>query len=139
MAYTIELSFNIHKHSSISQLCQHQRALANSYNCELQYFMNETENSGKNLSRNDCIHVIVFNEDHYLDFIHFLSKVYHEKSLYIECIYREDNSCNIVYISGRYLKRLDKNTAREIKRKYKKTILSNNDNEKTQILKILSQ
>ena len=40
--------------------------------------------------------------------------------MHIDCVYREDNSCNLLYISGRYLERPDKNTARDIKRKYQK-------------------
>lgn len=120
MAYTVELSFDIRKNSSMNTFCHQQRLLAKNYNCESQYFMNEIEGKGSKTTRNDCIHVVIFNEDSHKNFIDFLKVVYRERCLYIECIYREDNSCNLIYISGRYLKRLDKNTAREIKRKHQK-------------------
>lgn len=137
MAYTIELSFDICKNSSVGEFCHYQRSLAKQYNCEFQYFMNEIDGKGNKTTRSDCIQVVIFNEEQYQNFIDFLSVVYKQRSLYIECIYREDNSCNLLYISGRYLKRLDKNTAREVRRKYQKRQSETKDIYHDQILNIL--
>ena len=137
MAYTVELSFDIRKNPSINTMCHQQKILAKQYNCEFQYFMNETEGTGSKFTRNDCIHVIIFNEDNYNSMLDFLKSIIKQRSMYVECVYREDNSCNLLYISGRYLKRLDKNTARDIKRAYQKKISTNKDNYHQQILNIL--
>ena len=137
MAYTVELSFDIRKNPSINTMCHQQKNLAKKYNCEFQYFMNESEGTGSKFTRNDCIHVIIFNEDNYTSILDFLKSVIKQRSVYVECVYREDNSCNLLYISGRYLKRLDKNTARDIKRAYQKKISTDKDNYHQQILNIL--
>lgn len=137
MAYTVELSFDIRKNHSINTMCHQQKILAKQYNCEFQYFMNESEGSGSKFTRNDCIHVVIFNEDNYNSMLDFLKSIIKQRSMYVECVYREDNSCNLLYISGRYLKRLDKNTARDIKRAYQKKISTNKDNYHQQILNIL--
>jgi len=101
--------------------------------------MNEIEGKGNKTTRSDCIQVVNFNEDQFQNFIDFLNIVYRQRCLYVECIYREDNSCNLLYISGRYLKRLDKNTAREIKRKYQKKQSDIKDIHQEQILNILKK
>lgn len=137
MAYTLELSFDIRKNHSINTLCHQQKNLAKQHNCEFQYFMNEYEGVGNKFTRNDCIHVIIFNEDNSNSMLEFLKSIINQRSMYVECVYREDNSCNLLYISGRYLKRLDKNTARDIKRAYQKNIYTNKDNYQEQILNIL--
>ena len=137
MAYTVELSFDIRKNPSINTMCHQQKILAKQYDCEFQYFMNESEGTGSKFTRNDCIHVIIFNEDNYNSMLDFLKSIIKQRSMYVECVYREDNSCNLLYISGRYLKRLDKNTARDIKRAYQKKISTNKDNYHQQILNIL--
>ena len=137
MAYTVELSFDIRKNPSINTMCHQQKILAKQYDCEFQYFMNESEGTGSKFTRNDCIHVIIFNEDNYNSMLDFLKSIITQRSMYVECVYREDNSCNLLYISGRYLKRLDKNTARDIKRAYQKKISTNKDNYHQQILNIL--
>jgi len=137
MAYTVELSFDIRKNPSINTLCHQQRTLAKQYNCDFQYFMNEVEGMGKKFIKNDCIHVVIFNEDNYTDMLSFLKYILKQRSMYIECVYREDNSCNLLYISGRYLKRLDKNTARDVRRSYQKKLSSKTDNNQIQIHKIL--
>ena len=137
MAYTVELSFDIRKNPSINTMCHQQKILAKQYDCEFQYFMNESEGTGSKFTRNDCIHVIIFNEDNYNSMLDFVKAIITQRSMYVECVYREDNSCNLLYISGRYLKRLDKNTARDIKRAYQKKISTNKDNYHQQILNIL--
>ena len=137
MAYTVELSFDIRKNPSINTMCHQQKILAKQYDCEFQYFMNESEGTGSKFTRNDCIRVIIFNEDNYNSMLDFLKSIITQRSMYVECVYREDNSCNLLYISGRYLKRLDKNTARDIKRAYQKKISTNKDNYHQQILNIL--
>ena len=139
MAYTVELSFDIRNNSSVNTFCHQQRSLAKQYNCDFQYFMTEIEGKGNKTTRSDCIQVVNFNEDQFQNFIDFLNIVYRQKCLYVECIYREDNSCNLLYISGRYLKRLDKNTAREIKRKYQKKQSETKDIHQEQILNILKK
>ena len=120
MAYTIELSFDIRKLSSMNEICNKQRELASQYNCEMQYFMNEIEGKGRSTIRSDCIHVVIFDESHYNDFLKFIRVIYQNRCLYIECIYREDNSCNLIYVSKHYLKRMNKKDAKEIKKKYQK-------------------
>ena len=120
MAYTVELSFDTKKNSSTNLFCLEQRSLASQYECEFQYFMNEIEGKGNKIYRSDCIHVVNFNEDKFSNLLEYLAIIYRQRCMHIDCIYREDNSCNLLYISGRYLKRLDKNTARDIKRKYQK-------------------
>jgi len=137
MAYTVELSFDIRKNSSVNSFCLEQRSLANNYNCEFQYFMNEIEGKGNKTYRSDCIQVVNFTEDKFSNLLDFLAIIYRQKSMHIDCVYREDNSCNLLYISGRYLKRLDKNTARDIKRKYQKQNQEKLDHCRDNIMQIL--
>ena len=122
MVYTVELSFDARKHSTTHAFCQSQRELALEYECEFQYFMNDVQRKKKKFIKNDCIQVVHFPENKTKQFIDFIKDIYKKKMVYIECIYSGDNIYNFIYISGRYLKRMNKIDAKELKAKYKNKI-----------------
>jgi len=49
----------------------------------------------------------------------FIEDMRSEKIGYIDCVYRDDISCDLLYASPKYLRRLDKKTSLEIRRAIK--------------------
>lgn len=119
MVYTVELSFDAKNHSTVNTFCRSQREIALSYECESQYFMHDVIEKKNKIIKNDCIHVVHFSQHLPNKFIEFLKKIYKMNSVYIECIYSGDINYKFIYISGRYLKRMNKIDAKTLKDKYK--------------------
>ena len=123
MGYAIELSFDARKHKSLLGNTEDRRKLASDYGCEMQYFMHEIEGKGRRTLRSDSIHVVLFHEEDLSNLLDFIRCIRREKAIYVECIYRDDCTCDLLYASPKYLQRMDKSFARTFKRKLKtKTI-----------------
>lgn len=137
MVYTVELSFDARKHATINEFCYSQRLLASSYHCEIQYFMHEVLQCKNKITKNDCIHVVHFSDTMKRNFIDFIKEIYKKKMVFIECIYSGDNNYNFIYVSGRYLKRMNKMDAKDLKLKYKEKY--NDDLVKKEILNIFKK
>ena len=119
MGYAVELSFDIVKTSCLSQKQHVLTSLANEHNCTCTYSSFETEGIGKNVYRNESLHVVMFDNEDITYMLEFVKKVRRNKIAYIECIYDDDCSCDLLYASPKYLKMLDKPTSLRIRRNLK--------------------
>jgi hypothetical protein len=119
MGYAIELSFDVRKQRSLVTTTEERRKLAIQYGCEMQYFMHEIEGKGRRILRSDGIQVILFSEEDVDSLLEFIRVVRRDRSTYVECVYRDDCTCELLFASPKYLQRMDKNLARTFKRKLK--------------------
>lgn len=117
MGYTIEISLDVRKPNMLIKSVKERREMADYHLCEMQYFMHEIEGKKRTIIRSDSIHVVYFSEDTFCNLINYIKNIRKEKGLYIECIYRDDNSTNLLFVSPKYLQRMDKNIAKEYKKK----------------------
>lgn len=104
MGYNIELSFNILKHSNVTELQNNIVNLANECLCNFYYHNYEYENSIKHI-RSHSITTLNFDNTEIDNLVKFLRNVKHIKGLYIENIYNEDSSV-ILYASKYYIKEM---------------------------------
>jgi|TARA_B100000575_G_C23021016_1_gene587930 hypothetical protein len=131
MGYTIEISVDVRKPNMLLKSVRQRRELAEAHLCEMQYFMNEIEGNKRQIIKNDSIHVVYFAELQFQNLLDFIKNLRKDKSFYIECIYRDDNSTNLLFVSPKYLKKMDKNVAKNFQKEMKKKII---DEEKMAIL-----
>jgi len=129
MVFTIELSLYKNKDKSQMNYNVERREQAELFDCKMQYFIHEIEGKRHNIIYNDCIHTVIFESNDFENLINYIKLVRHEKLYYIECVYRDDLSCDILYVSPRYLKKLNKNSAKTIKSNMNKYV----DEQKTAI------
>jgi len=127
MGYTVEVSFDISKKSALTMFQDEQRAIANKYDCEMQYFIHDIYGSGKKIKRCDCIHVVLFNDSNYELLIKYIKYIKEQRrtGLYIDCVYHEDRECDLLYVSGRYMQRMEKASVKEFKLARKTRIINN--------------
>jgi hypothetical protein len=121
MGYGIELSMDIRKPSNMVALQRYYRQLAIDNKCEMQYFTHEVEGKGKQIQRCVCIQVVTFSDEDFEYMLSFIRTIRNQYTNYIDCIYRDDGACTLLYASARYLKHTDKEFARNYKREKKAT------------------
>lgn len=119
MGYGIELSMDIRKPSNMVALQTHHRQLAIDNKCEMQYFTHEVEGKGKQIQRSVCVQVVTFGEEDFDHMLSFIRTIRNQHTNHIDCIYRDDGACTLLYASARYLKHTDKEFARNYKREKK--------------------
>ena len=119
MGYNVEISVNMLKETRFSEVESTIQDMANYYNCNSIYSINE-EDGTKKIPRYHCVFVINFLDENFASLIKFLKYMRNYKSSYIECIYDND-IYKLLYASSYYLNNVD----REVSKKYKKFI---NDN-----------
>ena len=117
MGYAVELSFDV-KSSGLgyTKRIDTINTKAREYGCSSHYSMHEIEGVGRRTIRNENITVVIFEEDNLNNMYLFLQEIRTEKLGYIDCIYRDEVSCNLLYASPKYLRRLNKKTSLEIRR-----------------------
>jgi hypothetical protein len=131
MGYNIELSFNILKHSCVTDIQETVTTLAHEYNCNHCYTDYEFD---KNLQyqRTHCLITVVFENANISSVIDFLKKIKGMNGLYIESIC-DDTTSDILYASQYYLTQMmNKNCAINYKLNKRKRSYSEDD---TMILK----
>jgi hypothetical protein len=104
MGYNIEISFNILKHSNVTELQNNIVNLANECLCSSYYHNYECENYVKHI-RTHSVTTLNFDSSELNNLIKFLKNIKHTKGLYIENIYDEDSSV-IVYASRYYINKM---------------------------------
>jgi hypothetical protein len=114
MVFVIEVSFYLHQHTNISFFKGTLIELAESYGCDVQYFMEEMR--GKKFV---SIHVVHFPSEitdawRTCDYIKEIKKV---KQVLIESVYYDEMDGQILYASKEYLKTMDKNARESIEGK----------------------
>ena len=105
MGYNIEVSFNMLKHTNVSEMEQTIISLAKKCNCTFFYSYCEMEKYVA-VQRNHMVITIHFenNMDHLLIFLHNIKK---RKGIFIESIYNEETN-QLLYASQYYLTIMDK-------------------------------
>ena len=68
------------------------------------------------------VYVVIFSENNFDDFLTFIKEIKKEKNIYIECIYQDDVTCDIIYASSKYLKKNDKDFVKLYKQNKNKNI-----------------
>ena len=98
MGYIIEISNDVRKPSKLIKNLQERREMAEDHMCEMQYFMHEIEGKKRTIIRSDSIQVVMFGSEQFENLLNFIVNIRKTKSFYIECVYRDDNSCAICYL-----------------------------------------
>lgn len=114
MEYNIELSILLTE-PNFANIKSSVEELADFYFCDNIYAISDQEGRQK-IPIYNYIFIVNFT-DNFDNFIHFLTKIKSNKSVYIDCIY---NTCvfKLLYASSNYLKGVDK----ELTKKYKEFI-----------------
>ena len=92
-----------------------QRALAERHGARLQYFTHEIEGRRRTVTRNDTVHVALFDDVSLPDLLTYISGVSARRVYRLDCLYRDDIAQGLLYASPRYLKRLDAGTAKDVR------------------------
>lgn len=126
MGYNVEVSFNILKHSSVTELQEFVKEQAHSCGCNSCYEDYEYETNVQ-FKRNHSIMVSNFDETNTIYFIDFLKNIKCVPGLYIECIYDDTNN-RILYASSYYLtQKMEKHFSKKWKKEKRKRSYSEDD------------
>lgn len=126
MGYNVEVSFDISKHSSVTELQEFVKEQAHNCGCDSCYDYYEYETNVQ-FKRNHCIMVTNFDETNIIYFIDFLKIIKCIHGLYIECIYDDTNN-SILYASSYYLtQKMDKHFSKKWKTEKRKRSYSEDD------------
>ena len=134
MGYAVELSFNAKKTMGLLKKQQDIAVKARLYNCSSQYNMMEMEGVGRKITKSESIHVVIYDDENIDSMYEFIQEIRKNKLAFIECIYRDDCTCDLLYASVHYLKKLDKPMSLKIRRSMK----SPTDQVTKDILKIIN-
>ena len=119
MGYAVELSFNAKKTMGLLKKQQDIAVKARLYNCSSQYNMMEMEGVGRKITKSESIHVVIYDDENIDSMYEFIQEIRKNKLAFIECIYRDDCTCDLLYASGHYLKKLNKPMSLKIRRSMK--------------------
>ena len=100
MGYNIEISIDLLKHNSVSELKREISDLALDHQCNHYYYLYEME-GGCKIPRNHIVMVINFDDEEIFNCGNFL-KIIKKKDLIIECIYEDDIACKLIFASKYY-------------------------------------
>lgn len=117
MGYIVECFNSALNSNNLLTLQQNQRELAKKYNVTLQYFTHEIEGYKRITTRSDNIHIAQFDDISVETLYKYILDVCKCKYYKIDCIYIDDTPFGMLYASPRYLKRLNKDSAKMIKQK----------------------
>ena len=135
MGYNIEVSFNVLKNGSVTELLEDVKNYAESCLCEDFYEDYEFENKVQ-FQRRHCVISVSFSQSKLNNMIEFLNNIRKNNGLFIELIYDEDNH-SILYASQYFItQRMDKYAAKNLKIKRRERSYSDDE---TMILKAVSK
>ena len=127
MGYNIEVSFNVLKNGSVTQLLNKVRDLAEDCLCEDFYEDYEFENKTQ-FQRRHCIMSVIFSHEKLNNMIEFLNNMKRKEGLRVELIY-DDCAHSILYASQYFLtQKMDKYAAKEFKKEKRKRNYSDYEN-----------
>jgi hypothetical protein len=127
MGYEIEVSFNIIKSSSVTELQEMVKNIAGECGCESFYEDYEYETNVQ-FKRNHCIMTIIFQDKKSNNLLHFLRFIRRKEGLFLESIYDEESG-KILYASQYYVtQRMNKSHARMFKKDRKEASYSDEEN-----------
>lgn len=127
MGYNIEVSFNILKNSSITEIQNRITHGAKLYGCDFWYEDYEYDENAQ-FKRNHCIITVNFSEkniDELVKFVRFIKTMY---DVYLECIYDDNSNC-ILYASQYYItQKMDKIRGKLYKKERRERSYSDDEN-----------
>jgi hypothetical protein len=127
MGYNIEVSFNVLKNGSVTQLLDKVRDLAEDCLCEDFYEDYEFENKTQ-FQRRHCIMSVIFSHEKLNNMLEFLNNMKGKEGLHVELIY-DDRAHLILYASQYFLtQKMDKYAAKEFKIEKRKKSYSDDEN-----------
>jgi hypothetical protein len=127
MGYNIEVSFNVLKNGSVTQLLNKVRDLAEDCLCEDFYEDYEFENKTQ-FQRRHCIMSVIFSHEKLNNMLEFLNNMKRKEGLHVELIY-DDRAHSILYASQYFLtQKMDKYAAKEFKIEKRKRSYSDDEN-----------
>jgi len=127
MGYSIEVSFNILKNSSVTETRNMIINGAEECGCESFHEDYEYESHTK-LNRNHCVITLNFSKTDITEIIRFLTFIRSRCGLYLELIY-DDNEYNILYASQYYItQKMNKNRGKTYKNERRERSYSDDEN-----------
>ena len=101
MGYKIEVSFNVLKNSSVTELQAMVKSHAEDCDCD-SFYEDYEYDTNTQFKRNHCLMTVSFDEKKILDLLQFLRFIRRKEGLFLELIYDED-SRTILYASQYYV------------------------------------
>ena len=127
MGYNIEISFNVLKNTSVTEILESVKNLAERHCCNYCYEDYDFEYKTQYI-RSHGIIFLGFSHPNIYFLIGFLRNIQRSRELYIEVIYDEDTS-SILYASQYYItQKMDKNLAKNFKKNKRERSYSEDDN-----------
>ena len=127
MGYSIELSFDITKNSSVSQLQDTVRNMAKECECE-SFYEDYEYDSHVQFKRNHCVMTAIFAQTNIDDLLHFLQFIKRTEGLFLELIY-DENANLILYASQYYItQKMNKNNGNIYKKERRERSYSDDEN-----------
>jgi hypothetical protein len=104
----LELSFLLYKTVSLHNIQDTIQTTFEKYNIDKYYFDFEIED--KKRIEQKGVYTVHFKENkiNLLDIVKFLREIKTISNVYLECVYRDNISCDIIYASKFYLKNMEK-------------------------------
>jgi hypothetical protein len=104
----VELSFLMYKAVSLHNIQDTIQTIFEKYNIDKYYFDFEIED--KKRIEQKGVYTVHFQENkiNVLDIVKFLRQIKTISNVYLECVYRDNISCDIIYASKFYLKNMEK-------------------------------
>jgi hypothetical protein len=127
MGYDIEVSFNILKSSSVTELQETVKNIAEECGCESFYEDYEYETNVQ-FKRNHCVMTLKFQDKTSINLLHFLRFIRSKQGIFLESIYDEDSG-KILYASQYYVtQRMNKSNAKIFKKERRERSYSDEEN-----------
>ena len=120
MGYAIELSTDERKGKMVIENEFVRRQEAENHMCEMQYFTHEVEGKKRKILSLYKIQVVIFSKENFDSMLNYIQEIRKKRQIYIECIYRDDLTSDLLYASPKYLKNIDKDFAKSYKKKNKR-------------------
>tara|TARA_Y100000389_G_C17465530_1_gene525163 strand:- start:2220 stop:2645 length:426 start_codon:yes stop_codon:yes gene_type:complete len=116
MGYAIELSTDSRKPSKLTIDTTARRQQAEDYMCDMQYFTHEIEGKKRKILRFDSIQVVIFSQENLDSMLEYIRNIRNSREIYIDCIYRDDSTSDLLYASPKYLRRMNKQMIKSLKK-----------------------
>jgi hypothetical protein len=127
MGYNIEVSFDILKNSSVTELQKTVKNYAEECGCELFYEDYEYETHSQ-FKRNHCVITIIFSQTNVEYLLLFLKFIKNKEGLFLELIY-DDISKAILYASQYYVtQKMNKSYSKTFKQERRERSYSDDEN-----------
>jgi hypothetical protein len=103
MGLIVEISIDIQKKPDVTEAKIFLSELAETHNCNSEYYIYETEGYNCKIERNECIHIVEFNtpltENEKINIVNYLIKIINKNYINLDTIYKEDGKIDIIYNS----------------------------------------